>query len=157
MNKKHKRHRKRRLNQKRIQNFKKFNKLLKIKTILGNILISFYKIINWFRCLWYPLNHAEIEMINQLFEGYTEVSINEKILIGDAYYIIDKNIKFRFNYTLFTENCWAYNIRIWYENKNEAIILCSSVQGPLMGHGHYIRFVKGNNKWVKKGTAHWIS
>ena len=131
--------------------------MFKNKTILDKLSINFNKIINWFSRRWYPLSHAEIEMINQIFEDYHEIVIDKNIRIGDANYIIDKYVKFKFKYTLSIENIWAYNIYIWYESKYEATIGCSSVQGALMGHGHYTSFIKENNRWVKKEISHWIS
>ena len=121
------------------------------------IIKNFCIFLNRLKRRWYPLNSAEIEMINQSFEGYHEVNINEKINIEGVDYVIKKNTKFKFTYTLFVNDFLAYNISIWYDGKNEAIVGCSSVQGPLMGHGHYTNFIKENNRWVNKGTSYWIS
>ena len=141
---------------KKIKYFKHANKMTKNEIFFSKTVKSFWMIIKKFRRRWYPLNNAEIEMINQLFEGYHEVNINEKISIENVDYIINKSTKFKFKYTLSVDD-WAYNITIRYVGKNEAIVGFSSVLGFLMGYGRITSFWKEKNRWVKKDTAYWRS
>ena len=153
----HKRHKKMKSGYKKNKNSKNSNKPFKKDNVFSKTIKSFLMTIKRFRRQWYPLNNGEIKMINQLFEGYHEVHINKKIHIEDVDYIIKKNNKFKFNYTISVDDCWAYDISIRYDGKKNAIIGCSSEQGPLMAHGYYTLFAKEKNRWMKKGTTYWMS
>ena len=66
------------------------NKPLKNVIIFYKIIKNFCMILNRLKRRWHPLNNAEIEMINQSFEGYHEVNIKENnrwVNKGTSYWI----------------------------------------------------------------------
>ena len=137
-----------------MKNKKRFYLLRNHDSIFIKIKKSLFKINRWFRHHWYPLNHAEIEMLNQVFEGWEKVKMHDIIRIQNEDYFIEKT-KFRFNCILSAHDPSARYIEIEYRDKENVLISVSSGHPPLMGVDFYQWFEKENNKWVKSGDEHW--
>ena len=142
-----------------LKNPRRYYLLRNRDSIFEKIKKNLTKINCWFRHYCYPLNCSEIKMLNQVFENWGGVNINDIIRIQGEDYFITNTKYFKFSCFLTANNPWAWNIEIEYRGKNKktAIIHVSSDPAPLMGYGFYTIFDKENNKWINKGTGHWIS